>query len=108
MTAEEYADYCERVDRYLSGCEAVSTGPCPGCEDCGLPADAEEYDTEPFFSWHPCEICATRLGGDREPWHCVIDGKIVHGICCEDCAYFINYGHLDDKTMLSIDPTWHG
>jgi hypothetical protein len=103
MTKQEYADYQERVAFYLNGCEAVSTGPCPGCVECGIPEDAEEYSEEPHFSWHPCEICGSRFGGDRESWHCIINGKIVHGTCCEDCIYFINYGRLDDKTMQEIE-----
>ncbi len=103
MTKQEYLDYCERVKTYLRGCEMVSTGACPGCEECGVPEDAEDYATEPFFSWRPCEICKTHFGGNREPWHCVIDGAIVHGSCCEDCAYFLNYGRLDDMTMLEIE-----
>ncbi len=108
MTKQEYADYQETVATYLKGCDAVSTGPCRDCEECretyGITEDGdEEYCTEPYFSWRPCEICKSRFGGNREEWHCIIDGKIVHGSCCEDCAYYLNYGRLDDTTMLDIE-----
>lgn len=103
MTKQEYADYEERVATYLKGCEAVSTGPCPGCEGC---ADCQkengEYHEDPWFSWQPCEICHG-LAGDRHSWHCIIDGEITHGSCCTDCYYYIEYGQLDDMTMLDIN-----
>ncbi len=103
MTKQEYTEYEEHVRDYLKGVEHVSTGPCPGCEQCGIPEDAEEYSEEPWFSWSPCEICGTGPGGNREFWHGIIDGKIVHGSCCEDCVYYLNYGRLDDTTMDEIE-----
>lgn len=113
-TKEKYETYQETVEHYLKGLEAISTGPCPGCEECGIPEDAEEYSEEPWFSWHPCEICGSTLGGNRESWHAWIPatnipgdvhehGKIVHGTCCEDCVYYLNYGCLDDMSMMEIE-----
>ncbi len=118
MTREEYEEYQETVARYMKGLEAVSTGPCPGCEECGLgeePTD-HEYDCagEAGFSWSPCEICGSSLGGNRSPWHALIPatnqpgcvhehGKMVHGTCCEDCTYYLNYGQLDDTTMADME-----
>lgn len=84
MTAETV----QRVNRYLAGLEHISTGPCPSCQHC------EPDDTgEPFFSWHPCELCGD-VAGNRYCWHGINsdDGKIVHGDCCEDCMIFLNYG----------------
>jgi len=106
MTKREYAAYVERVEFYLKGLEFVSTGPCPGCEECAeFFPDGQDGESvcEPWFSWSPCEICNRPLGGNREPWHGVLDGEIVHGSCCVDCVYFLNYGQLDDMTMDEIE-----
>ncbi len=103
MTEQEYAGYQERVAFYLKGCEAISTGPRPGCPDCGHIEEGDDYHEEPWISSQACEICNSPLGGDRESWHCIVDGTIVHGTCCSDCVYFIEYGRLDDQTVLSIE-----
>ncbi len=114
MTKQEYAEYQERVENYLHGLTAVSTGPCPGCPDCedyrqhktedaAEDAAEDEYLAEPFFTWHSCEVCGDSQGGNREPWHGVADGEIVHGDCCEDCVYYLNYGRLDDASMAEIE-----
>lgn len=114
MNREEYAEYEATVARYLRGLEAVSTGACAGCEECGIPEGEENYASEPFFSWTPCEICGSSLGGNREYWHAVIpatrqkgcvheNGAMVHGQCCEDCVCYLNYGRLDDMAMLEIE-----
>lgn len=72
--------YTDRVESSLRGLTAVSVGECPGCEQC---ADAHnmtpeehdkawhacEVDGESHFSWSPCGICGSRLGGDRHVWH---------------------------------------
>lgn len=97
MTQAEYDEYRERVAAYLAGIDAVSTGPLSGCAECG------DDTGEPWFSKRSCEICGDRFDGDREAWHGIIDGAIVHGSCCEDCVYYINYGRLDDKTMAEIE-----
>jgi hypothetical protein len=126
MTKQEYADYEARVAHYLDGLEFVSTGACSQCKDCGerlcetcegedCPncdgsgyrdfTDAErDCADEPHFSWSSCEVCGSHLGGDRHPWHArAKDGKLVHGTCCSDCLYYLNYGMLDDATMLDME-----
>lgn len=116
MTTQQYADYEARVAHYLDGLEFVSTGACPGCQECGLghvsgihdeaEMSQRDYDlaNEPHFSWSPCEICDSPLGGDRHPWHArTKDGKLVHGTCCSDCMYYLNFGKLDDTTMMEME-----
>jgi hypothetical protein len=88
-----------RVDRYLEGLTAVSSGACPGCDSCGLAADAsdEELDEagEPGFSWSPCECCGSLLGGDRHPAHGVSEKHgILHLGVCTDCLFYVNYGDV--------------
>ena len=99
MTQAEYDDYKGQVARYLHGLEAISTGPCHGCKECAAD-DAED----PWFSKHPCEIC-NGMAGNRQSWHArnpEDNNAIVHGTCCEDCAYFLEYGILDDTTMIGL------
>jgi hypothetical protein len=110
MNKQQYTEYEERVAFYLKGMKGVSTGPCSGCDICckeyGLTeGGSEEVTVEPWFSWSPCEICNDPIGGNREYWHGIIanDRQIVHGSCCEDCIYYINFGRLDDTTMQEID-----
>ncbi len=93
LTAAQ-TEYVERVNTYLAGVEAVSAGPCPGCEECSdCQALNGEYHEDPWFSWAPCEICHG-LAGDRQSWHGIIDGEIVHGSCCTDCVMYIANGDL--------------
>lgn len=106
-TKEKYERYQKTVDENLEGLEHVSSGPCPGCEECGLseePSD-EEYDlaSEPHFSRSPCEACGSRLGGDRYPAHGILDGEIIHFNVCPDCYYYLTYGHLDDMSMMEVE-----
>jgi len=37
-----------------------------GCLDAACTDGPNELDTEPWFSWHDCEGCGSRLGGDRQ------------------------------------------
>jgi hypothetical protein len=89
-------EYVDRVNRYLSGTEAVSVGPCPGCEECAdCLRENGEYHEDPWFSWQPCEICG-ELAGDRQSWHGIIDGHIVHSSCCTDCVLYIANGDVPE------------
>lgn len=108
MTKQEYKEYEERVARYLEGLKYVSTGYCPGCTTCqeeyGPEDDGDYPEVEGSFSWQSCEICGSTLGGNRYPWHAVNDdGELLHGECCVDCMYYIEYSRLDDMTMLEIE-----
>lgn len=105
MNKREYADYRQTVKWALSGLTGISSGHCPGCDECRKPIDD---DGEPFielwFSKRSCEICGSSLGGDRYPIHAVMeDGEIVHFDACPDCVYYIEYGRLDDTTMADME-----
>ena len=90
----------------LDGLTFISTGPAPGCEDCGL-ADLDDADDDPmrfesvgmpFFSWSRCDSCGTTLGGDREYAHALNEhGELVHFQVCTTCVHRINYG--DEPTI---------
>ena len=106
VTKEEYKEYEESVEHYTKGLEAISSGHCPGCEECGC-ENAETADdcpeTEAHFSWSSCDICGSTLGGDRLPFHAILNGKIIHLEGCVDCQYYVAYGQLDDMTMLEME-----
>lgn len=112
MTKNQYAKYQGRVERGLKGLEHVSTGPCPGCNDCGLsesPTEAE-YDAaqDGGFSWSGCDVCGSGLGGTRHPAHGfrkMPEGpdRMIHLNVCSDCLHFIEYGQLDDTAMMDIE-----
>jgi len=110
MTIQEYERFKLAVERNLNGLKFVSTGACPGCDECGLGNDptmhALEAAGEPSFSWRECECCGSTLGGDRHPAHGVItdstDNQTLHFNVCTDCLYYLNYGQLDDMTMADM------
>lgn len=52
MSEVETAEYLANVARHTAGSEVVVN--CP--EEC-----------EGGFSWSPCDVCGSRLGGDRHP-----------------------------------------
>lgn len=160
MNKTQYAAYQAAVEHNLKGLEHVSTGACPGCDECGLPQRWEivipeaiqaqlcidtEFDSqdeaqaeidrakadpslvgldltgltvqkmevsendrelaeEAHFSWHACESCGSRLGGDRHPAHGVDkEGNILHLSICVDCLSYLNYGQLNDMAMMEIE-----
>jgi hypothetical protein len=109
MTKEEYQEYEKAVSENTKGFHYCSSGYCPGCPECenfyGTIDDGENYpDIDPSFSWHSCEICGSHLGGDRYPAHTIDDDEnIVHFEACVDCVYYLEYGHLDDLTMMEIE-----
>ena len=107
-TAEKYMRYERRLLASTGRLTFVSTGPagtCPDCNPDGVDVDEfHERDHEPFFSWRPCEVCGSSLGGDREPVHGFDDrGRLVHLTACVDCVYYLEYGRLDDMSMLEIE-----
>lgn len=94
MTKKEYVKYERRFAEWHDSVQFPSSGYCPGCAEC-----CEEH-----FSWYSCPICGTHLGGNRYPVHYVdSDGEIEHIDACTDCVYYLEYGRLDDQTMLDMD-----
>ena len=109
MTKEEYQEYEKAVSENTEGFRYWSSGYCPGCPECedsyGTIDDREDYpDIDSSFSWKPCEICGSHLGGNRYPCHAIDDNDdIVHFSACPDCMYYLEYGRLDDLTMAEIE-----
>jgi hypothetical protein len=98
----KYEEYKQSVERNLVGLSFISTGICPGCPDC--PSIVVEAHDEPHFSWSACEGCGSTLGGDRHRAHGRAENNaIVHFEVCVDCLYYLNYGKLDDTSMLEVE-----
>lgn len=78
--------FTEAVEQGLEGLDFVSTGTCPGCNECPT-------IDEPHFSWSPCDCCNSSLGGDRHAAHGKDkDGNLVHLDICVDCLMYIANG----------------
>jgi hypothetical protein len=95
MTAKEYAAYEQAVADFFSR-EGVN----------GLTADASDGAHEPYFSWQPCDCCGTNLGGGREDCsgYNPTTKEVQTGYSvCEDCLYYVEYGQLDDMTMMDME-----
>lgn len=109
--------YTDAVERGLEGLQAVSTGPCPGCETCaenyGFETDEQgmaafrkawqsgDVESVASFSWSGCDICGTSLGVDTECWHAIagkpgddLKGReILHfQSACVDCVMYLANG----------------
>lgn len=95
MTKEEYDKYCSAVQSFFAG-EGVNC----------LTSDHEK-NGEAFFSWSPCDCCKRPLGGNREiaTGYNPATPEVQEYEVCADCLYFVEYGQLDDMTMLSLEET---
>jgi hypothetical protein len=111
--------FTDAVDRGLQGMTAVSSGTCPGCHECmeidgykrdddGCLDDAREAHKadwhskdmasgEHSFSWRPCGVCGSTLGGNRNHWHWIDVNDTTHSInhendMCDDCVFYLANG----------------
>ena len=86
-----YCEYEKTVDNFNSR------------EDCKI--ISFDTETEPSFSWFPCDICGSRLGGDRYNVTIATHKNITYNDFrgCSHCLYYNEYGKLDDITMMEIE-----
>lgn len=110
MNKTEYKAYQKTVEKEISNYNHFCTGAASSCKICnpeGLDGDTfnAHNEDEGSFSWQSCELCGSFLGGDRFAAH-GIEGpnhEITHYNICTDCVYYVNYGQLDDMSMLEIE-----
>ena len=59
---------------------------------------------EPFISSQMCDCCGDNLQGSRVDAMAIHKptGEKVEFIICTVCEYYIEYGQLDDLTMMKI------
>lgn len=107
MNNEEYKIYREKVRSFFES-EGIwnlskvtpDDNPVGKCPTCGVEVDHFEY-----FSWSSCDCCNTREGGNRIHAN-GYNPKTREIQCydiCVDCEYYIEYGQLDDRTMMEIE-----
>lgn len=99
--AYDYEQYEAAVAKFFhdEGLIHASTGTA----DLAAGEDSESGG-EPWFSWKPCECCKSHLGGNREYLYGFdSNNEFKQFQICEDCVYYINYGMLDDQTMMRVD-----
>ena len=76
----EQQSFVDSVECNLTGLHAVSIG-----------------DSEPSFSWMPCDSCGSRLGGDRFDAVALDDDKEIYELSiCVDCAMYHANGELPE------------
>jgi len=98
MTKQEYAEYEQDVSDFFKR-EGITNLSGTYDEETG-----EGY-MEPWFSWSPCDCCGSTLGGDREEcagWNPTTK-EVQKYTVCMDCVYYVEYGVLDDMTMLEME-----
>ena len=100
MTSAKYDAYVLSVDAFMALNEIEHSGPEFSEEDEGENAGR----WEPFFSWSACGCCGSQLGGNREHYVFVCkDGARFTEDICTDCVYYLEYGKLDDQTMMEVE-----
>lgn len=98
------SEFTEAVERGSEGLKYFSVGLCSSCIHCQSDTGLDEaalasalenggVQDEEFFSWDPCELCGTGVGGNRDTVHAVDkNGDIVHLTICIDCVLYISNG----------------
>ncbi len=92
MNKQEYKEYKSTVEDFFTETGLMNLTRTAACE-------------ESYFSWEPCEVCGTTLGGDRieaNGWNSDTE-EVENYEICTDCEYYIEYGQLDDMTMMDIE-----
>lgn len=100
---KQYAEYVRTVSQFIERERIHFLHSSPA----QLPrSDQDTEDTsEPWYSGTPCECCQCKLGGMREYLYAryIPDNSLVQYTICTDCVYYIEYGRLDDTTMLRVE-----
>jgi len=88
MTKKEYQEYVERVVRFI--------------ESENIEVHSETGSSG--FMKSPCECCGNHDAGNRETIKAgPCGGPFFEYDICMDCVYFLEYGQLNDSTMMEIE-----
>lgn len=94
-TKSDYAEYQQRVADFFDR---------EGINSISQVTDADGNALSDSFSSRPCECCRRPLGGTRM----LVSGynpttkEVQNYKICLDCEYYIEYGQLDDQTMMDL------
>lgn len=91
MNATEYKAYTEAVNRFT-----YENKVSPGMWSPKVSGMA------PHFSHIACDCCRRDQSGNREDYVFIGEGGKFEAAICTDCVYFLEYGQLDDMTMLEV------
>lgn len=96
MNRQEYQAYEDKLAEFVrrEGLSFLSTSTA---EECGGP------DADAWFSGQCCDACRADAGMREYLYARNADGRIVRFEICSDCVQYVNYGRLDDLTMLAIE-----
>ncbi len=95
-TPDDYHEYQQRVAEFFQreGVDSIF----------GVSNAEGEPDTNEF-SKQPCDVCQRSLAGAREHYQghqLFFPGHTLDFWICTDCVYYLEYGKLDDATMMAI------
>ena len=92
MNREEYKDFEDRVERFF-GVEGITN------------LSSIDPESEAYFSTRPCNCCQRHQQGNREDanGYNPTTKEIYEYSVCIDCLYYVEYGRLDDMTMLDLE-----
>jgi hypothetical protein len=120
MNHADYLEYQADVEdfRQREGLTHLVPGNPEVCEACGGEWDQDhefcircgessESQGGPWFSKLPCDCCGTTIQGYRELANGfnASDTAVKRYTICTDCAYYAEYGQLDDQTMQEVEAT---
>ena len=96
---KDYIEYKERVEAFFKR---------EGLSNLSTQYTNEDEDVDSYFSHWDCNCCSRPLGGDR--WDCNGYNPTTKQVqsdysICMDCIYYVEYGQLDDMTMMDSNLT---
>jgi len=97
--------YTQAFTHGIEGLDALSTGLCPGCEECAstfgynspeafnAAYEIQAVHDEGSFSWQGCDLCGSTLGGTKYIGHYLdSNGDLCHlDYICVDCLGYMEY-----------------
>ena len=99
--------FIKAFEHGTQGIEYLGIGTIAGCYTCQtiygmdedeLQAAIDNYDVfdEGGFSWQDCDVCGSRLGGDRYVMHGYYKDDLIHLDVCTDCIMYHANGDLPE------------
>ena len=86
----------EAIRTQLEGLSHFSAGVAENCDECPATCDFT------YFSWSPCDLCGSNLGGMRYPAHAIDKEtkELYHFDICTDCLLYD--ANLETKEVIDM------